>query len=149
MGHLSIFCIQIVASDWPRLCIRFQMRDETFQMINSTTDPCCPGSLLSLLTLAYCNLITIKLYIDQGDPGGIKTTSTHQQSTQSFIIIVFPGSDQTNRKTLTDKISGDLIFCTHFFVFSDRDFVKFLGIATQRLTVTEKSEQTRAGPSIE
>ena len=80
-----------------------------------------------------------------GETGEIKTTSTHQQSTQSFIIIVFPGSDQTNRKTLTDKISGDLIFCTHFFVFSDRDFVKFRGIATQRLTVTKKSEQTPAG----
>ena len=32
-----------------------------------------------------------------------------------------------------------------FFVFSDRDFVKFRGIATQRLTVTKKSEQTPAG----
>ena len=83
----------------------------------------------------------------RGTPGGIKTTSTHQQSTQSFIIIVFPGSDQTNRKTLTDKISGDLIFCTHFFVFSDRDFVKFLGIATQSPTVTKKSEQTLADSS--
>ena len=32
-----------------------------------------------------------------------------------------------------------------FFVFSDRDFVKFRGIATQRLTVTKTSEQTLAG----
>ena len=87
------------------------MRVETFEMINSTTDPCGPGTLLSVLTLAYCNVITIKLYIDQGTPGGIKTTSTHQQSTQSFIIIVFPGSDRSNSKTLTDQISGDsLIF---------------------------------------
>ena len=63
---------------------------ETFEMINSTTDPCGRGTLLSVLTLAYCNVITIKLYIDQGGTGEIKTTSTHQQSTQSFIIIVFP-----------------------------------------------------------
>ena len=52
------------------LCIRFQMRVETFEMINSTTDPCGPGTLLSVLTLAYCNVITIKLYIDQGDSRG-------------------------------------------------------------------------------
>ena len=116
MGHLSIFCIQIVATGLAPLCIRFQIRVETFQMINSTTDPCGPGTLLSVLTLAYCNVITIKLYIDQGTPGGLRGGSKPHQPinsplSHSLLLLYFPGSDHSNGKTLTDKISGDsLIF---------------------------------------
>ena len=91
--------------------------------------------------------------LTRGTPGGIKTTSTHQQSTQSFIIIVFPGSDLRSSQQQDINWSNLWWFSDilYFFVFSDRDFVKFLGIATQSLTVTKKSEQTLvgAGPSIE
>ena len=71
--HLSIFCIQIAASG----LALYQISDETFEMINSSTDPCGPGTLLAVLTLAYCNVITIKLYIDQGGPGGSGGDQNH------------------------------------------------------------------------
>ena len=88
---------------------------ETFQMINSSTDPCGPGTLLSVLTLAYCNVITIKLYIDQGDNGGQRGGSKPHQPINSplshLLLLYFLGADHSNSKTLTDKISGDsLIF---------------------------------------
>ena len=66
--------------------------DETFQMINSTTDPCGPGTLLSVLTLAYCNLITIKLYIDQGGQrGGAKPHQPINSPLSHSLLLYFLG----------------------------------------------------------
>ena len=58
-GHLSIFCIQIVVG--ALLDRGYQISDggETFQMINSGTDPWW-WQPPPVLTLAYCNVITIK-----------------------------------------------------------------------------------------
>ena len=140
-GHLSIFCIQIVVG--ALLDRGYQISDggETFQMINSGTDPWWWWQPPPVLTLAYCNVITIKHWPPPPPVLGDQTALTWEGAGES---------GDFNWSELDEEFCWWQSSDISVFVLSDRDFGKFQGIATQRLTVTENSRQTSLlRPSME